>query len=332
MPDNPTARRLITIPTVVALFLAVTALSPLLVMTAGAIDSMRWLISRRPTITLRALAFLWCYLLGELWALAALLATAPLPPGPKIEATYWLQDRWAGWNLMALQTLFSLEIEVEGSEAVLPGPVIVLSRHASMVDTLLPARLIARPSGLKLRYVLKKELLADPALDIAGNRLPNAFIDRRSREISERSSIKDLATDLGSGDAILIYPEGTRFSESKLRRSQRTATAESGAVGEIVAGLRGVLPPRPGGTLALLDATMADIVVLAHRGLEGLATVREIWTGNLVGSQIDVSLWRVPRSKVPAGRSERLHWLYRLWSEVDDWVVATGAVVDEAPA
>jgi 1-acyl-sn-glycerol-3-phosphate acyltransferase len=332
MPDNPIARRLITIPTVVALFLAVTAFSPFLVVIAAAIDLTRRLANRRASMALRALAFLWVYLLGQLWALATLLATAVLPREQKLEATYRLQDKWAAWNFTALQRLFSLEIELEGGDAILPGPIIVLSRHASMVDTLLPARLIARPSGLKLRYVLKEELLADPALDIAGTRLPNAFIDRRSRETSEQASIKHLAEDLRPDEAILIYPEGTRFSESKLRRSQRRGAAESGAVGEVVASLRKVLPPRPGGTLALLDATTADIVVMAHRGLEGLATVREIWSGDLVGSQIDVSLWRVPRSTVPTSRSERVEWLYRLWAEVDDWVVSAGPLVDEAPA
>lgn len=332
MPDNPIARRLITVPSVLVLFLAVTALSPLLTVGAGAIDVSRWLVSQGRFIALRSLAFLWVYLLGEIWALIALLATAPLPAGPKVAATYRLQDRWAGWNLRALQTLFSLQIEVEGRDEIVPGPIVVLSRHASIVDTLLPARLIVRSAGIKLRYVLKKELLADPALDIAGNRLPNAFIDRTSRESSERTVIRDLATGLGPDDGVLIYPEGTRFSEAKLRRSKKGVAAGSGSVGKVTSGLRRVLPPRPGGTLALLDATVADIVVMAHRGLEGLATVGEIWAGNLVGSRIDVALWRVARSSIPASRSERVEWLYRLWADVDDWVASHDAPGDETGA
>lgn len=332
MPDNALARRLITIPTVVTLFLAVTALSPVLVLVGGAVDAARWLLNRKPLVTLRSLAFLWLYLLGQLWALGALLATALLPPASKARVTYKLQEIWAGWNLNALKYLFAIEIDVTGSDAILPGPIVVLSRHASMVDTLLPARLIAKPSGLRLRYVLKKELLADPALDIAGNRVPNAFIDRTSREASERLAIKELAHDLGSDEGVLIYPEGTRFSERKLRRIQRRAPAGNGTVATITKRLRHVLPPRPGGTLALLDATMADVVVLAHRGLEGLATVREIWSGNLVGSRIDVSIWRVPRSSVPQARADRVEWLYRLWAEVDDWVTSMDPFVGEAPA
>lgn len=332
MPDNPFARRLVTIPTVIGMFIGITCLAPVLLAVGVVVDGIAWLISRKPWVTTRSLAFLWIYLLGELWALLALMATAPLPPDPKLRATYALQDLWAGWNLRALQSLFSVEIDVTGADATLPGPIVVVSRHASMVDTLLPARLIARPTGMRLRYVLKKELLVDPALDIAGNRLPNAFIDRRSRESSERTAIRRLAEDLGPQDGVLIYPEGTRFSEAKLRRSQRRSSDQDDPSGAAAARFRRVLPPRPGGTLALLDATRADVVVLAHRGLEGLATVREIWRGALVGSRIDVAMWRIPRSEVPMSRSGRVEWLYHVWGQVDDWVASAKPLSGETTA
>jgi len=199
--------------------------------------------------------------------------------------------------------------------------VIVISRHASLVDTLLPAQFIARRNGMRLRYVLKKELLLDPALDIAGSRLPNVFIDRASREATERQQIKLLAEGLGPGDGVLIYPEGTRFDEAKLKRYQhRHRGAEPGSIHGLASRYRRVLPPRPGGTLSLLEAGDADVVIFAHRGLEGLAKVRDIWRGDLVGSQIDIAVWRVPRAQIPQLRAERVEWLFRLWAEVDDWV------------
>lgn len=320
MPDRPLTRRLITVPTVIVLFIAVTAMSPLLALVGAAVDLSRWLATRKPWISLRVLAYLWVYLLGEVWALAALALTAPLGSAG-IEATYRLQAMWAAWNLRALQSLFSVELDVEGTDSLQPGPVIILSRHASMVDTLLPARLVAK-GGLRLRYVLKKELLADPALDIAGNRLPNVFIDRASREGAGLASIRDLAAGMGTAEGILIYPEGTRFSEAKLRKHHRRVGDDEGAVAEAVRSFRRVLPPRPGGTLVLLEASDADVVVLAHRGLEGLATVAEIWRGGLVGSTIEVALRRIPRSDVPPTRPDQVEWLHRVWRDIDRWVVS----------
>ena len=87
------------------------------------------------------------------------------------------------------------------------------------------------------------------------------------------------------------------------------------------------MSPRPAGTLAILEAIDADVVVLAHRGLEGFSGLNDIWTGAVVGARVDVKIWRVDRDLIPQGRSERTEWLYRLWAEVDDWVSA-GAKVD----
>ena len=319
---------MLTVPSVVVGFALLTALAPALILVGTMVDLARRTTAGRPAMALRSLAFLWIYLLGELWALATLGVTAPLPPQPRAELTYRLQDKWAGWNLLAMHRLFSVEFDVSGEGAVLPGPIVLLARHASIVDTLLPAQFVARPSGLRLRYVLKKELLVDPALDIAGNRLPNAFVDRAARDLAERAAIEALAASMGPGDGLLIYPEGTRFSPEKLARAQRRSSGEHESA-SIVAGLRRVLPPKPGGTLAILDATDADVVVFAHRGLEGLATLKDIWRGDLVGSRVEIVMWRVPHDQIPATRPERTEWLYRLWAEVDAWVVSGPA--DGAP-
>ena len=67
-----------------------------------------------------------------------------------------------------------------GTRSIAPGPVVLMMRHASLVDTLLPTVLVLRRHRIRLRYVLKRELLWDPALDLAGNVLPNYFLDRAS--------------------------------------------------------------------------------------------------------------------------------------------------------
>lgn len=326
MPDNPIARRLITVPSVFMVFLLMTVLAPLIVPVALVVDLIRS-VGGKPWMTLRILGFAWVYLLGQIWALLGLAVTVPLPLRIKQSATFWLQGNWTAWNFAALRSLFSLGLEVEGQDAAAESPIVLLVRHASMVDTMLPARLVANPFGIRLRYVLKKELLVDPTLDIGGHRLPNYFLDRKADDKNaEVAALKSLAATMGPGDGILIYPEGTRYSEKKRVRYVERASREEGLVGSIAAGLKRTLPPRPGGTLAILDSTKADIVVLAHRGLEGLATARDIWSGGMVGSRIAVKMWRIGRSEVPEGRKERVEWLFGLWSEVDTWVSAPVSV------
>lgn len=326
MPDNPILRRLITIPVVIGLFVVVTVLSPLLMMAAIAIDLVRAVVSEKPWVATRGFLFLWVYLLGEIWALLALAASAPLPRASKEEVTYDLQGVWARWNLRALRRLFSLKITIEGQESAKRGPMIVLSRHASMIDTLLPAHLVANPYRIRLRYVLKRELLIDPALDIAGSRLPNHFIDRSGENAdSETAAIAALAHDLGESDGVLIFPEGTRFSEAKRERFVERLTRHGGPLAATAAGLRSVLPPRPAGTLALLESSDADVVVFAHHGLEGLATVKDIWEGDLVGSTIAVALWRIPRQEIPSDRNDRVSWLFDVWTKIDEWLATSEA-------
>ena len=108
----------------------------------------------------------------------------------------------------------------------LQGPVIVMMRHASIVDNLLPAGLVSLPHRIRLRYVLKKELLWDPVLDIGGQRLPNVFVRREGDSATEITRIRRLAIGLTERDGVLIYPEGTRFTAKKrdqaIRRLERT--------------------------------------------------------------------------------------------------------------
>lgn len=314
-------RRTVTVTAVVVLFAGVNAAMPLLLIAAGAVDLYRLARRLRRPVALRLVAFLWLYLLGELWALIALAAVAPLPRAASREATFALQQAWAAWNFNSMRALLGLEVVVEGSDQVPPAPIILLARHASMVDTLLPARYVVREHGIRLRYILKRELLFDPVIDIGGNRLPNHFVDRGSggseREIA---AIKALAAGLEPDQGMLIYPEGTRFSEEKRDRYLAPLAGRGGVVGEVASRLERVLPPRPGGTLALLEATGADVVVLAHRGLEGFASIRDIWSGGLVGARVDLRLWRIPRSEIPAERRARIEWLFRVWADVDAWV------------
>lgn len=323
MITNPILRRLVTVPALVVTAAALTALLPLLAVAGAVVDAWSRRRHRRRPVAVRLILFAWVYAALEVWALVALALTSLLPRHHRTAATYQLQQRWAAANFAALRRLFCLEVTAEGAEEITPGPIVVLSRHASIVDTLLPAHFVTREAGIRLRYVLKSELLWDPALDIAGNRLPNRFVDRGGATEAEREGIRRLALSLGDDEGVLIYPEGTRATPAKLARSRSRMRA--GRVADVAAGLRHLLPPRPSGTLAVLEASTADVVVLAHHGLEGLARIADVLRGGLVGSSVRVRFWRIARSQIPDGLSARTEWLYRLWAEIDQWVAEAAA-------
>lgn len=334
MIDNPILRRLVTVTAVALAFVAVSVVLPAIIVVALLVDVGRFAVSRTPAVGVRLVVFGWLYLFGEVLALIALGLVGMLGEVRSRTLTHRLQAAWAGWVFATVRLVFDIELEVEGGDAPLPPPVVVLSRHASLVDSLLPVILVARAHGIRVRYVLKRELLLDPALDIAGNRLPNHFIDRDSTDTeSELDAIKSLASEMNQDEAVVIFPEGTRFTEEKRARVVEKSAGRRGIISELSRSYRHVLPPRPAGTLAILDAARADVVVIAHTGLEGFARVGDVWDGSLVGATLSVGMWRVDGESMPAGRKERIVWLHELWSEVDAWIQRrqVGAPMDVSP-
>jgi 1-acyl-sn-glycerol-3-phosphate acyltransferase len=301
------------------------ALAPLLLVVAILVDIVRRLGSRTPPIAWKLYAFLVIYLTAEVGAILGSLWIWLISPVGRnrnriVMMTFGLQRWWATFLWESACLIFGFHLEIEGEQLITPGPILVLSRHASIVDNLLPFQVFTRRDRIRLRYVFKKELLLDPAIDIAGNNLLSHFVDRKGTDTDrELAALRRLATDLKPDEGVLIYPEGTRFSPEK----RQQAVAALGKTPRLLAlgqGLRSVLPPRLGGVTALLDATSADVIVMGHRGLEGFARVKDIWSSGMVGSEVRVRLWRIARSEVPEGRRPRIEWLYGVWAEMDHWL------------
>lgn len=279
----------------------------------------------------RMLGFALGYLSFELLGLAGALGVwVPYGLGlvsrPRFETwNFRLQCRWARVLFGTARRLYRVRLEVLGQDRVLPGPLLVLARHASLIDTLLPAAVLSAPLGLRLRYVLKSELLWDPCLDVVGHRLPNAFVRRDGVQSGpEIESVRGLTRDLGESDGVLIFPEGTRFTPTKRERAiGRLQASRRPELAARARELRHVLPPRLGGILALLDAApRADVLLFAHRGLEGLTRPRHFWSGKLLDRTVEVVLWRIPAEAIPTEEDERIDWLYAQWARLDAWVGA----------
>ncbi len=322
----------------VVAFALITVLLPLLVVIAALVDLVLWIRRRKPWVAVRLVGFLWWFLLGELRALIVLLWIWGSNGGPargdserRRLGLYNLRISWARMHLAGIRVLFGLSFEIDGLDRAGPGPVVVMVRHASIIDNMVPDVLVAHRHGLGLRYVIKRELQALPVIDIGGRWVPTNFVRRASGDTEgEVRRLLGLAEDLGAGEGILIYPEGTRMTQAKLVRAKEKIAAAQPEVAPLADRLQNLLPPRLGGPLALLEQTAGtDVVFCAHVGFDGFETVGDIWRGGLVGQTIAVRFWRVPAAEIPAGREQRTRWLSGRWQELDDWVgdvrEATGA-------
>lgn len=331
--DGRLARRVRTIPVVFILYALVSALLPALLLLAAGHDLVRFVRRRHPWMATRLTLFGWLYLFTEVVGLIALFVTwiASGFGASQRRLRAWtaaVQRAWTAALLTWVRWIFQLRFEISGDAHVRPGPLLVFVKHSSMVDTLLPTNFITRRHGIGLRFVLKRELLVDPCLDVAGHWLPNHFVDRRATDsAAEIAAVRRLADDLGPDEGVLIYPEGTRFTRTKQAHALARLAESDPERHALAAGLRHVLPPRLGGALALLDgAPPADVLFVAHHGFEGFGSLAAIWRGKMVRRTIRVASWRVPRADVPDDRDARVRWLFTWWQRIDDWVDAARAL------
>ncbi len=318
-------RRFITIPGYIIAWTVWLGAAPVWLPVVIVVDMVR----RNQGVALRCAVLVAVYLTYEIMGIAASAGLWVWKNLLGIDSERWtdvhfrLEAWWGTMLFHAVVRLFGLRLEVEGDADLGRGPYLLLLRHTSTADTLLASALVSRPYGLRLRYVLKRELLWDPCLDIVGNRLPNVFVDRFTDDSArEVSRVRELARDLGTRDGILIYPEGTRFSQAKRRRALDHLRENGDAkMLEYAESLAFVLPPRPGGLLGLLEAASeADVVVCAHTGFDGAASLAQIWKGALLHQVIRVQFRRIARDEIPSGRDARIAWILEEWRRVGDWV------------
>jgi 1-acyl-sn-glycerol-3-phosphate acyltransferase len=207
-----------------------------------------------------------------------------------------------------------------------PPPVLVLARHAGPGDSFTLVHLIASHLDRCPRVVLKAALQWDPGLDVLLNRLSCYFLPSRSGAGEDRTArLAELATELTAADALLLFPEGGNWTPNRHRRAvRRLWRAGRRRAARIAAANPHVLPPRPGGTLACLAARPdADVLVVAHTGLDNLVSPALMWRAlPLVDRPMLVGCWLVRAAELPDSEAARLDWLTAQWGRVDDWVAS----------
>ena len=286
---------------------------------------------------LRLLAFALVYLTLECLGLVAAVALWVASGfgwklrSPRFQRLHYAVIRFLLAEVMAAaRVLFKLEVVTDGVswsplDDGVPGStnaMVVLSRHAGPGDSFLLVRTLMNRDHLRRpRIVLKDTLQLDPLIDVYLNRLPNRFISPAGGADAV-AGIAELAADLGEQDALLIFPEGGNFTPKRRERAiEKLRRLGLERMAQRAERMQNVLAPRPGGFLAALDAAPeADVVLVAHTGLDHLLTVTDIWRELPMDKQLIMRWWRVPRSEIPDGRDERIDWLFSRWEEIDRWV------------
>jgi 1-acyl-sn-glycerol-3-phosphate acyltransferase len=327
-------RRVVLAPAVVAAAIAATAMLPLWLVVATALS-----IVAEPR--LRAPRLLWMGNLYLLWDAAALIGLFGL----------WVASGF-GWRIHSprfqrihyrfvarmLEFLFwngrwvlrlDIDVRVPAGFHDEDGPRVIASRHAGPGDSFILVHAIFDWFQRSPRIVLKDTMQWDPAIDVVLNRLPNRFLAPEPAPDADRPSdhalqdrVRELATDMGPRDALVIFPEGGNFTEvRRLRAIERLRAAGLDAAADRAAGLQNVMAPRPGGFFAALDAAPdADVYLVAHTGLDRIRTITDVWRELPTDKTIVMRFWKVPRADIPSDREERHDWLMREWEDIDDWI------------
>ncbi|GAA4078223.1 1-acyl-sn-glycerol-3-phosphate acyltransferase [Nonomuraea soli] len=330
-------RRLILAPLVLVLTVAVILTLPLWLVVITAVSL------RLPPPQRRGARFLWfgvAWLVLECGVLAACLGLwvasglgGRLRRDEFQERHYGLIRWFLGKVYGAAVVIFQLSVTVEEpvltsdeQAARLTRPVIVLARHAGPGDSFLLVHHLLARYGRQPRIVMKAALQFDPSLDVLINRLPNAFVPRKVSESGILAEIRRLAAGMDADDALVIFPEGGNFTPRRKRAAvQRLEERGLSAEAKRADNLDHLLPPRPGGAIAAIEACpAADVIFVAHTGLDHLITIGDVWRQLPVRAQITAKWWRVPADEVP--KEDRISWLYDQWEAIDEWITSTKRV------
>jgi 1-acyl-sn-glycerol-3-phosphate acyltransferase len=326
----PLVRRVVTVPLALAALPVLVATLPLWVLT-GAVSSPflpgKWRGLRLLWFGIVWFACEWAAIgaLGWMWVRSGF--------GRRLREERWqaAHYRLLGWILERIYRTarWTFRLRVVGSGDGEPirrdRPLLVLCRHAGPGDSVLLVRTLVSLAHLRPRIVLKDALQLDPTVDLLLNRLPNRFITPHPAVADDvTAAIATLAAGSGPGDAVVIFPEGGNFSERRrsraIERLRGLGHADEAAKAE---GMRNLMAPRPGGTLAAMAAAPdADALLVAHEGLEDLDSVADLWRGLPMDDVVEVKWWLVESEDLPRDRDldGQVDWLFDWWVHLDTWI------------
>mgnify|MGYP001219067756 CR=1 FL=1 len=275
-----------------------------------------------------ALMFFW-YLIMELFGvLIALILWVLTIFGYKISSDKsqrihaFVQYLWVASILGGAELFLRTKVEFPDDVSFGAGRFIIAAQHSSFFDALIPTILIGKYcENVIPRHVLKSDLLLSPSLDIYGNRLPNQFVNRGSKNSEQEiAGVKRLANNLGS-DALVIFPEGTFRTKDRYERVIQKINLSDPDRVERVRSLKYLLPIKPGGLLAMVNANPeSDLFLVAHRGFEAFGSFKEIFANIPFADPVDIYIKHIPAEIIPRETRECLRFIDFEWLALDKWL------------
>ncbi len=288
-----------------------------------------WPVDRRlktVRVMLLLLVYLWedVGVLLECWLLRL--------RSPRGRSKTWVADheeliRHALDNVLrAAKKLVGFHVELDGEldYGTDDRPLVVLSRHAGPADSLALGWVLTQHAGRVPRIVLADKMLWDPGIAAVLQRLDSFFVPTSTGAGDDRlAGVAELAETLSGRDALLIFPEGRNWTAGRqVIEAERLEAAGDHERARVVAQRKFVLPPKHKGVAAILAAQPeADVMVVAHTGLELLDSPRDIWDAiPLKENRLLIRGRTFTGAEVPQEPDEVAVWLEQQWGQVNAWV------------
>jgi 1-acyl-sn-glycerol-3-phosphate acyltransferase len=322
-------RRLVVAPAVIGVTWLIVVTVPIWVLLTAALSPlmpgrlrllrMVWLVTVYLVLesaTLVALFVLWIAS-GFGWKLRT----------PRFQLMHYRLVAWLLWVLFReARRALKVTVVTDGPDPdAHPGrPLVVFCRHAGPGDSFLLAHALVNWYRREPRIVLKDTLQWDPVIDTLLNRLPSRFISPSpgERGAQVEAEIAALATGLDENDAFVIFPEGGNFTPKRRQRViEKLHASGLHAVAARAEKMLHVLAPRPGGVAAALRAAPdADVMWVAHTGVDHLLSAADVWWALPMDKTITMRWWLVPAAEVPREHEDQLEWLLSWWERIDGWI------------
>lgn len=112
---------------------------------------------------------------------------------------------WAHTSTWLLKAICGIKIEIVGREKIPAGPLIVASKHQSLLETFALLPLFADPA-----FIVKRELIWIPFFGWYIWKADMIPVDRGARTQALNAMTERARAELARGRQLIIFPEGTR--------------------------------------------------------------------------------------------------------------------------